>query len=354
MTYFRDNIERMSGYTPGEQPKDGEYIKLNTNENPYPPSPGVLNAIKDALNKELRLYPDPVATAARVKIAEVLGTKPERVMAGNGSDDVLSIIIRSFAGSGDKVVFPYPSYMLYKTLSELQDGLACAIDFTDDYLLPGDFVVKGAKVTFLANPNSPSGTMISTEKLSEIAAKIDGVLVIDEAYADFAHDNSLRLVEKHNNVLVLRTLSKSYSLAGIRFGFCVAQEPLITGLMKVKDSYNADRLSIVAAVAALGDQKTMKAHVAKIIETRRYLAAALQDMGFFVYPSETNFVLARCRKGVSAQHLYLALKSRKILVRYFNLRRLDDCLRITVGTREEIETLLKHLRELYDNKNGIR
>ncbi|MEK6738509.1 MAG: aminotransferase class I/II-fold pyridoxal phosphate-dependent enzyme, partial [Planctomycetota bacterium] len=235
MTYFRDNIERMSGYTPGEQPKDGEYIKLNTNENPYPPSPGVLNAIKDALNKELRLYPDPVATAARVKIAEVLGTKPERVMAGNGSDDVLSIIIRSFAGSGDKVVFPYPSYMLYKTLSELQDGLACAIDFTDDYSLPGDFVVKGAKVTFIANPNSPSGTMISTEKLSEIAAKIDGVLVIDEAYADFAHDNSLRLVEKHNNVLVLRTLSKSYSLAGIRFGFCVAQEPLITGLMKVND-----------------------------------------------------------------------------------------------------------------------
>ncbi len=354
MTYFRDNIERMSGYTPGEQPKDGEYIKLNTNENPYPPSPGVLNAIKDALNKELRLYPDPVATAARVKIAGVLGTKPERVMAGNGSDDVLSIIIRSFAGAGDKVVFPYPSYMLYKTLSELQDGLACAIDFTEDYSLPGDFVVKGAKVTFIANPNSPSGTMISPEKLSEIATKIDGVLVIDEAYADFAHDNCLRLVEKHNNVLVLRTLSKSYSLAGIRFGFCVAQESLITGMMKVKDSYNADRLSIVAAVAALDDQITMKTHAAKIIETRRYLAAALQEMGFFVYPSETNFVLARCRKGVSAQNLYLALKSRKILVRYFNLRRLDDCLRITVGTREEIETLLKHLRELYDNKNGIR
>ena len=344
----------MSGYTPGEQPKDGEYIKLNTNENPYPPSPGVLTAIKDALNKELRLYPDPVATAARVKIAEVLGTKPERVMAGNGSDDILSIIIRSFAGAGDKVVFPYPSYMLYKTLSELQDGRDCAIDFTDNYSLPGDFVVKGAKVTFIANPNSPSGTMISPEKLSEIAAKIDGVLVIDEAYADFAHDNCLRLVEKHSNVLVLRTLSKSYSLAGIRFGFCVAQEPLITGMMKVKDSYNADRLSIVAAVAALDDQKTMKAHAAKIIETRRYLAAVLQEMGFFVYPSETNFVLARCRKGVSAQHLYLALKSRKVLVRYFNLRRLDDCLRITVGTRDEIETLLKHLRELYDKKNGIR
>ena len=343
----------MSGYTPGEQPKDGEYIKLNTNENPYPPSPGVLNAIRDALNKALRLYPDPVATSARVKIAGVLGTKPERVMAGNGSDDILSIIIRSFAGAGDKVVFPYPSYMLYKTLSELQDGLACAIDFTDDYSLPGDFVVKGAKVTFIANPNSPSGTMISPEKLSEIAAKIDGVLVIDEAYADFAHDNCLRLVERHSNVLILRTLSKSYSLAGIRFGFCVAQEPLIAGLMKVKDSYNADRLSIVAAVAALDDQKTMKAHVAKIIETRRYLAAALQDMGFFVYPSETNFVLARCRQGVSAQNLYLALKSRKVLVRYFNLRRLDDCLRITIGTREEIETLLKHLRELYDNKNGV-
>lgn len=346
LSYFRTNIERMSGYTPGEQPKDGIYIKLNTNENPYPPSSGVLNAIKEAVNENLRLYPDPVATAARTKIAEILGTRPECVMTGNGSDDLLSIIIRSFAGEGDKVVFPYPSYMLYKTLAELQDGVACAVDFTEGYSLPEDFIVEGAKVTFIANPNSPSGTMISPGKISKIASKIDGVLVVDEAYADFADDNCLSLIKQHDNILILRTLSKSYSLAGIRLGFCIAQEPLIQGLMKVKDSYNVDRLSIAAVIAALDDQKSMKAHTEKIKETRRYLTKSLQEMGFFVYPSQTNFVLARCMKGVSAHTLYQTLKARKILVRYFNLRRLDDCLRITIGTREEIDILLKHLKEL--------
>jgi histidinol-phosphate aminotransferase len=336
----------MSGYTPGEQPKDGVSIKLNTNENPYPPSPKVLNAIKEAANENLRLYPDPVATAIRIRAAEILGTKPERVMAGNGSDDLLSIIIRSFAGTGDEVVFPYPSYMLYQTLAELQDGIACAIDFTENYTLPKDFIVKGAKVTFIANPNSPSGTLITSDEISKIAARIDGVLVIDEAYADFAEDNCLHLIEKHDNILVLRTLSKSYSLAGIRLGFCIAHESLIQGMTKVKDSYNVDRLSIAAAVAALDDQKSMQTHVAKIKETRQYLTKSLQDIGFFVYPSQANFVLARCVKGVSAQNLYQTLKSRKILVRYFNLRRLDDCLRITIGTREEIDILLKHLKEL--------
>src|SRR3990170_6058854 len=174
LSYFRDNIERMSGYTPGEQPKDGVYIKLNTNENPYPPSPNVLNAIKAAVNEKLRLYPDPVATEARKKVAAVLGTKHERVMAGNGSDDLLSIIIRSFAGPGDKVVFPYPSYMLYKTLAELQDGVTCDIDFNEDYSLSDDFIVGDAKVTFIANPNSPSGTMIPHGKISKIASNING------------------------------------------------------------------------------------------------------------------------------------------------------------------------------------
>jgi len=352
LSYFRKNIEMMSGYTPGEQPQDGIYIKLNTNENPYPPSPKVLNAIKNAVSDSLRLYPDPVATQARQKVAEVLGTKPEYVMAGNGSDDLLSIIIRSFAGQGDKVVFPYPSYMLYKTLAELQDGIACDVDFTEDYTLPEDFIVKGAMVTFIANPNSPSGTMIPPDDISKVASKIDGVLVVDEAYADFAEDNCLRLVGKHDNILILRTLSKSYSLAGIRLGFCIAQEHLIQGMMKVKDSYNVDRLSIAAVVAALDDQKSMKTHVEKIKETRLHLTRSLQEMGFFVYPSQTNFVLARCRKEVSAHTLYQTLKSRKILVRYFNLRRLDDCLRITIGTREEIDILLKHLKELVSDRHA--
>ncbi|MCF6149180.1 MAG: histidinol-phosphate transaminase [Candidatus Kuenenia sp.] len=346
MSYFKEHIEKMTGYVPGEQPKDGIYTKLNTNENPYPPSQKVLDTIRNSINENLRLYPDPIATTARVKIAEVLGTKPECVMAGNGSDDLLSIIVRSFAGPGDKIVFPYPSYMLYNTLTELQNGTPCMIDFTEDYTLPEDFVVKGAKVSFIANPNSPSGTMISPREISRLASKIDGVLVIDEAYADFSDENCLSLVERHDNILLLRTLSKSYSLAGIRFGFCIAQESLIQGMMKVKDSYNVDRLGIVAAVAAIEDQKTMAEHVVKIRKTREYLTKALQEMGFFIYPSYTNFILARCMEGVSAQSLYEELKNRKILVRYFNIRRLDDCLRITIGTQEEIDLLIKNLKEL--------
>ncbi|MGQ3685730.1 MAG: histidinol-phosphate transaminase [Candidatus Loosdrechtia sp.] len=346
MSYFRNTIEKISGYIPGEQPKDGVFIKLNTNENPYPPSPKVLQALRETINESLRLYPDPAATAARLKIAEILGIKPERVMAGNGSDDLLSIIIRSFVNPGDKVVFPYPSYMLYETLAELQDASAYTIDFTGNYSLPEGFVVKDAKVTFIANPNSPSGTMISPDEISGIASRIDGVLVIDEAYADFSEENCLSLVEHHDNIIILRTLSKSYSLAGIRFGFCIAQEPIIQGLMKVKDSYNVDRLSIAAAVAALEDQDNMKMNVRKITETRQSLTTALQDMGFSVYPSKTNFILAECMEGISAYELYQALKSRKVLVRYFNLRRLDNCLRITIGTKEEIDILLKHLREL--------
>lgn len=350
MSYFKRHIDKMTGYVPGEQPQDNQYIKLNTNENPYPPSQKVLNAIREAVNENLRLYPDPVASDARKKISTVFGIRTGRIMVGNGSDDLLSIIIRSFAGPGDKIVYPYPSYMLYKTLTDLQDGIECPIDFTEDYALPDDFIVRGAKVTFIANPNSPSGTMISPDTISNIAGKIDGILVVDEAYVDFANSNCLHLVDKHDNVLVLRTLSKSYSLAGIRLGFCIAHEALIDGMMKVKDSYNVDRLSIAAVVAALDDQYSLKNHIEKTKETRRHLIQSLQNMGFFVYPSEANFVLARCLNGVSARGLYEELKSRKILVRYFHLRRLDDCLRITIGTREEIDTLLENLKELLERK----
>ncbi|MBT5306120.1 MAG: aminotransferase class I/II-fold pyridoxal phosphate-dependent enzyme, partial [Candidatus Scalindua sp.] len=211
-SYFRKNVDEMTGYIPGEQPKDGLYIKLNTNENPYAPSPKVLAALKDEIDERLRLYPDPVSTGAREKVAEVFKTKPERVMVGNGSDDLLTIITRSFVSKDDKVIYPYPTYLLYKTLSEIQNAKECIIDFREDYSLPEEILVKGAAVTFMCNPNSPSGTMIPVDKISEIAGKIDGIIVVDEAYADFADDNCMRLVDKHPNLIVLRTLSKSYSL----------------------------------------------------------------------------------------------------------------------------------------------
>ena len=336
----------MTGYIPGEQPQDGLYIKLNTNENPYAPSPKVLSALKGEINDRLRLYPDPVSTGAREKVAEVFRTKPEMVMVGNGSDDLLTIITRSFVSKDDKVVYPYPTYLLYKTLSEIQNAKECIIDFREDYSLSEDILVKGAAVTFMCNPNSPSGTMIPVEKISEIAGKIDGIIVVDEAYVDFADDNCLRLVDKHPNLIVLRTLSKSYSLAGMRLGFAIAQEVLINGMMKVKDSYNVDRLSMASAVAALDDQETFRQNVSRIIKTREHLVDSLKELGFFVYPSQANFVMIKCKDSCEAKEIYRELKERKILVRYIDQPRLDDCLRITVGTDEEIDTLLKELAEI--------
>ena len=344
--YFRKNIDKMNGYVPGEQPQDGQYIKLNTNENPYPPSAKVIAALKDEVSEKLRLYPDPGATSAREKVAEVFGTKPERVMIGNGSDELLTVIIRSFVGEGEKVVFPYPSYLLYKTMSEIQDAEECVIDFLEDYTLPGEIVVEGAAVTFICNPNSPSGTIIPVEEVSGVAGKIEGIIVVDEAYVDFADDNCMRLVDKHPNLIVLRTLSKSYSLAGMRLGFAVAHEDLISGMMKVKDSYNVDRLSMVSAVAALGDQETFRENVARIKKTRGRLIDSLKKLGFFVYPSQANFVMIRCRDANKAKEIYQELRERKILIRYFEQPRLDDCLRITVGTDEEIDALLDNLAEI--------
>lgn len=344
--YFRKNIDKMSGYVPGEQPQDGRYIKLNTNENPYPPSSGVIAALKDEINEKLRLYPDPHATSARRTVAEIFNTKPERVMIGNGSDELLTIIIRSFAGEGDTVVYPYPSYLLYKTLSEIQDARQCVADFPDDYSMPEEIIVKEAAVTFMCNPNSPSGTMIPVEDISSLAGKIDGVIVVDEAYVDFADDNCMRLVDKHPNLIVLRTLSKSYSLAGMRLGFAVAQEDLIKGMMKVKDSYNVDRLSMASASAALRDQETFRNNVSRIKTTRKRLVISLEQLGFFVYPSQANFVMIRCLDVNNAKGIYQELKKRKILIRYIDQPRLDDCLRITVGTDKEIDALLDNLAEI--------
>ncbi len=346
MSLFRDNIEKMKGYVPGEQPQEGDYVKLNTNENPFPPSPKVLAAVKAAAGSRLRLYPDPMATGVREKVAEVLGTRPERVLVGNGSDELLGVIVRAFAGPGEKVVFPYPTYLLYKTLVDVQEAEVVEVDFDEGFSLPEDIIVKGAKITFLCNPNSPSGTMVWPDEAARLAGQIDGVLAIDEAYVDFADANCLSLVEDNPNVIILRTLSKSYSLAGLRLGFCIAQEGLIEGLIKVKDSYNVDRLSMAAAVAALDDQKHLRENVDRIKGIRGYLSESLREMGFFVYPSQANFVFARCKDAGTAREIYEQLKRQKILIRHINYRGLEDCVRISVGTREEIDTMLGALSEV--------
>lgn len=341
-TFLRPNVRAMAGYTPGEQPRDSEFLKLNTNENPYPPSPKVFEAVRAALTGDrLRKYPDPSGTAFRQAAGRVLGVDPDGILNGNGSDDVLTIITRGLVPEGGLVVSPTPSYLLYKTLAAIQGGQFRTIPFNADWQLTPSQAVSGANVTFFANPNSPSGTMVSAETL----ARWPGPLVIDEAYVDFADCHCLDLVQRRSDVIVTRSFSKSYSLAGVRFGFAVAQPDLIQHLVKIKDSYNCDVLSLAAATAAIEDQAYMQSTRSKIIATRQRLTAELRRLGFTVPNSQTNFVWAR-RTDRPVKSMYEELKRRHILVRYMSYEGYGDGLRISVGTEEETERLLGELRML--------
>ncbi len=333
----------MSGYVPGEQPQDAGVIKLNTNENPYPPSPNVYKALKTALNPSLRLYPEPQSDTLRTVAATVYGVKPAHIIVGNGSDEVLSMLLRCFVGPRDRVAFPVPTYSLYDTLVEIQDGVAAAVDYSADFSVPPSLSEQNAVLTFLCNPNAPSGTLVSLTEIERLARSVAGILVVDEAYVDFAASegaSSIPLIRQLPNLIVLRSFSKSFSLAGMRIGLAFASEEIISGIMKVKDSYNVNRLSLIAAAAALKDMPWMVRNVRRIQRSRRKLTTGLKRMGFDVYPSHANFVLAR-KKGQNMKRVYDELKLRKILVRYFDVPMLQDCLRITVGTPIEVQALLK-------------
>ncbi len=347
MAYFRKNIDAMSGYEPGEQPPPGSrLIKLNTNENPYPPSPEVLNALHKLDGELLRRYPDPTAERFRQSVSKALNVSPDWVLVGNGSDDLLNIIVRACVEPGQKVVYPTPTYVLYQTLAQIQDAKLTEIPYGEDFNLPIDRLVEAdGAVTFVASPNSPSGHTVSIELLDQLALHLSGVLVIDEAYVDFAAANSLELVQRHSNVVVLRTLSKGYSLAGLRLGFAVANPGLLEGLIKVKDSYNVDAIACLLGTAAIEDQSYKIANAEKIKTSRCKMASDLKQLSFRVWPSQANFLLVQFPKG-DAKHLYLALKAQGILVRYFKQPLLEDKLRITVGTDEQNDTLIKALAEL--------
>jgi histidinol-phosphate aminotransferase len=345
MSNIRPNIRAMTGYVPGEQPRGNEFVKLNTNENPYPPSPRVFEALRAALAGErLRKYPDPVGTAFRQAAGRVLGVDPDEILIGNGSDDVLTIITRTFVPEGGLVVSLTPSYLLYRTLAELQGARFQTVPFTSDWDAPAPWPVRGAHVTFLCSPNSPSGTALPLATLDRLAGEVDGALVLDEAYVDFAEANGLHLARR-DNVIVTRSFSKSYALAGMRFGFAVARPALVRELVKVKDSYNCDVLSLVAATAAIEDQDYLRATRARIVATRGRLAEALAGLGFAVTPSQANFVWCR-RRDRPVKPIYEELKRRMILVRYMAYEGYGDGLRISVGTDEEIDRLLGELRRL--------
>lgn len=338
----RPVVERMHGYVPGEQPRGGAVVKLNTNENPYPPAPGVLAAVAASASDDLRRYPDPTATPLREAAARVYDVAPEQVLVGNGSDELLTMVMRTMVGTDDVVVYPEPTYSLYDTLVTIQEGRSLTIPFPPDFALPPALADTEGRVLLVCNPNSPSGTFTPVDAIEALVRGRDGLVVVDEAYVDFAPTTALPLVHRYDNVLVLRTFSKSFSLAGMRIGLAFGHRDLIAELGKVKDSYNVSRVAIAAGVAALADYAWMQTNAARIIATRDRLSAGLRAVGYDVLPSAANFVLAR-RAGEDQAPVQARLRDGGILVRHFATPRLADALRVSVGSDDEIDRLLDAL-----------
>lgn len=341
MSHFRPEIEAMSGYVPGEQPQAGKFIKLNTNESPYPPSQSAVRAMESVVRNGLSRYPDPMGQAFRSRAGEILKVAPDWILCGNGSDDILTMVTRAFVGQGQLLRLPHPSYVLYETLAQIQGARSEEVDFQPDWTLPPAFAAPrdDLRIAFLPNPNSPSGTLISPAEIRKLADALPCPLLVDEAYGDFARTNCLELVAENEKIMVSRTMSKSYALAGLRFGFLVAQPQMIEQLAKVKDSYNCDAVSIAGATAAIDDQAWLTENRARIVATRERLALEMRALGFTVPDSEANFVWCT-RPGQSVRPLFEKLKLSRVLVRYMDYSGWDDGLRITVGTDDQIDALL--------------
>jgi histidinol-phosphate aminotransferase len=345
MGYFRENIEKVKGYEPGFQPKDSTVVKLNTNENPYPPTPAVMKVLSEITAEQLRRYPDPMGNAFRRAAAEVNGVDPDNILCCNGGDELLKMAFQAFCDENRPVAYPVPTYSLYPVLANLQDCKAIEIPFDSKFNLPPKLAGSGAGLTIVCNPNAPTGSFINIDALASLAAGLKGVLLIDEAYVDFAEKNCTALVKDFDNVIILRSMSKGYSLAGIRFGYAIARPDLITGLVKLKDSYNVDAVAIAVAAAAIRDQDYFRKTVEKVKAERKRLTKQLRSLGLDVPDSSSNFVLARCKDG-KASDIYEKLTRRNIFIRYFAYPQLKDKLRITVGTPEQNDKLLSALKEI--------
>jgi histidinol-phosphate aminotransferase len=350
MPSVRPNIAEMQGYVPGEQPAAGagdKFIKLNTNENPYQCSPKVKAAIGRVVQQGLQKYPDPLATAFRTRAGELLGVDPDWILCGNGSDDILTIVTRAFVGTSDMVRFANPSYLLYRTLAEIQGAACDIVNYKPDWSLPEEFSKPSdwVRLVYLANPNSPSGTVVPPEKVAAIAESLPCPILVDEAYVDFADTNCASLVAANEKVMVARTLSKSYALAGLRFGYLIAQPQVVRELRKVKDSYNCDALSIAGATAAIDDQEWLAETRAAIVDTRDRMIVSLRELGFAAVDSQANFVWAT-HESTSVEPIYRQLKDAGILVRYMRYPDWGDGLRISVGTDEQVAACLAALRTM--------
>jgi histidinol-phosphate aminotransferase len=361
---IRPLVRDLHAYVPGEQPKIKGLIKLNTNENPFPPSPKVLAAVRKAVDGRLRLYPNPTAQAVREKLARLHGCAPENIVVGNGSDELLALAVRCFvepkrkAESGKRkntratVQFFTPGYSLYPVLADIHGSVKNVVPLKLDFSLPsveelrrGKFWNFDAALTFVTTPNAPSGCGYKTVELEKLCRAQNGVVVLDEAYVDFANENAQKLALKFPHVLVARTFSKAYSLCFQRVGYFVGHAELIAALDKIRDSYNVNGLGQIAAAATLDDLKFYRANFKKIISTREWLSRELTKLGFRVLPSQTNFILVEPSKFPAKDWLQ-KLRDKKILVRWFSTPEIKGFLRITIGTQSEASALVKAVRKI--------
>jgi histidinol-phosphate aminotransferase len=336
--YIRRNVEDMTGYVPGEQPKDKKLIKLNTNENPYPPSPRIAEYLKTVDSGALGLYPDPVSIRLRQKIAEIHGCDVDNVFAANGSDEVLALCTRAFVENDGSIGFFNPSYSLYPILTEIRGVEPRVVELGEGFSwnMPEGHT---SDLFFLTNPNAPTSLQYDRDAVYDFCVAFKGVVLVDEAYVDFASYDCVDMALELPNVLVARSLSKSYSLAGLRVGYCLGPRGLIEAMYKIKDSYNIDRISQDIACIALEDIDYMRKNAARIKETRARMTSELERIGFSVYASDTNFLWIDC--GDDAEEFFGRLRDNGILVRYFPGGRTGSFIRVTVGSDEEADTFLK-------------
>lgn len=355
--YWSPIVRELKPYAAGEQPKLADLVKLNTNENPYGPSPQALAAIRDAADDRLRLYPDPTATALRESIARLYGVSAEEVFVGNGSDEVLAHVFNGLLKHELPLLYPDISYSFYPAYSLLYGIEAVQVPLTPDFRIDFAGYDRPSGAIIFPNPNAPTGIAVGLSEIEALVrAKPDAVVVVDEAYVDFGADTAIPLTRLYPNVLVVHTLSKSRSLAGLRVGFAIGQRPLIDALERVKDSFNSyplDRLAQAGATAAIDDVEWFEACRQKVIRTREALTASLRRLGFDVLPSSANFVFARHpdREGAWLQR---ELRARSVIVRHFAKPRIDAYLRISVGTDADCEALISALDEILALNGGAR
>jgi histidinol-phosphate aminotransferase len=344
MKYWNTTLNNMTEYIPGEQPVNvEEYMKLNSNENPFPPFRSVIEAIKKAADERLRFYPDPLSGQLREAFATANKLKKENIFVGNGSDEIFTLIFRGFIEQNGVAAFPYPSYSLYYTMAEAHgikyDKINLVKPFKVDF---NKFLLKNYNLVIAANPNNPTGCGCDVDGIRKFLKKFKGLLVVDEAYVDFYGESAIQLIDEFENVIITRSLSKSYSLAGLRIGFAIANTEIIRGLFKLKDSYNIDRISEAGAIAAINDSRSFKYNIEMLVNNKDYLETELKKLGFEVIPSMANFLFST-NPNIKAKHLYEELKKKKILIRYFEGPIQSDYVRISVGTMMQIKSLIAEL-----------